>query len=26
VKKCTKCSGHGVEIQHMQIAPGLVQR
>jgi DnaJ-class molecular chaperone len=26
VTKCTNCHGHGVEVQNIQIAPGLVQR
>lgn len=26
VSKCSNCNGHGVDIQHVQIAPGLVQR
>lgn len=26
VTPCTNCSGHGVEIHHVEIAPGFVQR
>lgn len=26
VTKCSNCHGHGVEVQNVQIAPGLVQR